>query len=124
MPENGPGRAEIVIEQMRHAGLFPLSDRPEFNVDGQPLTEDRLTAGAPLVMHAPAGEVYYTLDGSDPWESHPTVEYTSLIGPTVPARVIVPQNESLQSNWRQLGFDDSELDRRTNGDRLRLDRAS
>ncbi len=104
-PEDGPSRAATVIQQMRHADLFPLSDRPDFSVDGQ-LVEN-IAVGDQLAMSAPEGEIYYTLDGSDPWLNQPTVDYTSLVSETSPARVLVPQDSSFHIDWRNVGFDDS-----------------
>ena len=104
-PEDGPSRAATVIEQMRHAGLFPLSDRPTFSVDGQAV--DDISAGDALTMTAPEGEIYYTVDGSDPWLTHPTVEFTPLVSEASPGRVWVPQDGSLGRDWLGVGFDDA-----------------
>jgi hypothetical protein len=114
-PADGPARELTVIEQMRRAGLFPLSDTPQFLVDGQPLLEDRVEPGTLLAMTAPEGAIYYTLDGSDPWEKTPTVEHTDLIAESSPVRVLIPRDNSAGTDWRGVEFDDSNWLRGDNG---------
>ncbi len=114
-PEHGPSRAEIVIEQMRHAGVFPLADTPQFTVDGQSVPAGRLQAGDTLRMSAPQGEVYYTLDGSDPQADSPTVQYTPLVDESTPVRVLIPTDSALSSDWLGRDFDDAAWIRGQNG---------
>ncbi|MCP4454115.1 MAG: hypothetical protein GY809_21860, partial [Planctomycetes bacterium] len=59
--EYAPSKIEVVIQQMRSQGLFPHVDAPTFSQHGghSAVTE-------PLSMTAPAGVIYYTLDGADP----------------------------------------------------------
>ena len=105
-PVDGPSRADTVIEQMRHAGLFPLSDRPDFLVNGQPL-DSTLAEGDELSMTTSQGAIYYTLDGSDPWQDHPTQSYTALVDESSQARVIVPADGAMRQDWLLADFDDS-----------------
>ncbi len=106
-PVDGPSRSATVIEQMRHAGLFPLSDQPQFTADGQILEGSEVSEGDRLAMFAPEGIVYYTLDGSDPWAQQPTLSYTSLVSESAPAQVLIPSDGSLRKDWIAQGFDDS-----------------
>src|SRR5690606_15974130 len=55
------GRDQILLAQLRGAGLFPSIDAPVMNQPGGPLV-----AGESLRMFASAGQIYYTIDGSDP----------------------------------------------------------
>ena len=114
-PENGPSRAEVVIEQMRQAGYFPLVDAPQLAENGRPLQSEPLTPGSELSMAAPEGEIYYTLDGSDPRQAAPIVDYTDLVNDSSPVRALVPQDSQLSTAWRELEFDDSEWMNGTNG---------
>ena len=57
-----PLRSDIVVGQLRNAGLYPSIDPPVFNQHGGIFTN-----GFELIMTA-ADPVYYTLDGSDPRE--------------------------------------------------------
>ena len=56
-----PYRTDIVLDQFRAKNWYPDLDTPSFNQRGGAV--DR---GFNLVLTAPAGEIYYTLDGSDP----------------------------------------------------------
>ena len=56
-----PQRSEIVLQQLRDAGLYPLVDAPTFNQHG-----GSVPPGFQLAISAPAGAIYFTTDGSDP----------------------------------------------------------
>lgn len=113
-PAGGTSRAETVIEQMRHAGLFPLVDAPQILVDGVPHF-DELVSGTTLSLTAPAGDIYYTLDGSDPRSRAPQVEFTEWVSENAAARFLIPPDGSLRSDWRALDFDDTAWTEGING---------
>lgn len=54
-------RPEKLIAQYRKAGLYPDADAPTFAQHG-----GSIASGFGLAMSAPAGTIYYTIDGSDP----------------------------------------------------------
>jgi hypothetical protein len=54
-------RRDIVMDQLKGKGLYPMIDAPSFNQHGG--TVDR---GFVLDISAPQGTIWYTLDGSDP----------------------------------------------------------
>lgn len=56
-----PNRRDIVVDQLRAKGWYPSVDAPAFNQHGGAVEE-----GFTLAMAASAGDIYYTLDGSDP----------------------------------------------------------
>ncbi len=56
-----PQRSGIVLNQLRTAGLYPDVVAPAFNRHG-----GAVEPGFQLTMSAPAGLIYYTLDGTDP----------------------------------------------------------
>lgn len=56
-----PQRSGIVLNQLRAAGLYPSIVAPTFNQHG-----GAVPPGFALTMSAPAGTIYYTLDGTDP----------------------------------------------------------
>lgn len=114
-PENGTSRAETVIEQMRHAGLFPLADQPQFIANGEPIRGDVVGTGTPLTLTVPEGDIYYTLDGSDPREVGPSVQTTTLVGSSSEARVFVPTDNSIGDDWLSPDFNDANWIRGTNG---------
>jgi hypothetical protein len=56
-----PKRTDIVLGQFKAKGWYPSVEAPSFNQHG-----GAIDAGFSLVMTAPSGEIYYTLDGEDP----------------------------------------------------------
>ena len=56
-----PQRGDIVLDQLRNAGLYPNIAAPAFSQHG-----GRVPAGFLLTMSAPAGTIYYTTNGADP----------------------------------------------------------
>ena len=56
-----PRRHDIILSQWRADQLYPHVDAPSFSQHGGQF-EDRLD----VTISAPAGEIYYTVDGSDP----------------------------------------------------------
>jgi hypothetical protein len=56
-----PRRTNIVLNQFKNKGWYPSVEPPAFNQHG-----GAVQAGFTLTMTAPAGEIYYTLDGQDP----------------------------------------------------------
>ncbi|NLZ04721.1 MAG: hypothetical protein GXY19_06090 [Phycisphaerae bacterium] len=56
-----PKRTDIVLAQFKTKGWYPSVEAPTFNQHG-----GAVESGFDLVMTAPAGNIYYTLDGSDP----------------------------------------------------------
>ena len=59
-------RTNVVIEQLRRAGLLPENDAPVYVVNGTAQHGGVVGRGAELEISAPEGIVVYTLDGSDP----------------------------------------------------------
>jgi hypothetical protein len=95
---------------------------PVFNQDG-----GRIQPGFQLSMVAPAGTVYYTLDGSDPrlpgGAVSPTAQQSgssqtiTLVSEAVTSevRVLVPTNGTLGSTWTGVSFNDASWTRGTTG---------
>ncbi|MBN2132347.1 MAG: CotH kinase family protein, partial [Sedimentisphaerales bacterium] len=61
LDEYFPQRTDIVLDQLRAKNWYPQIDAPAFNQHG-----GAVERGFNLTMSAPAGDVYYTLDGADP----------------------------------------------------------
>jgi len=61
-----PQRTGIVIQQLRDAGLYPGIDAPAFLVNGTPEYGGTFNPGDTLAVSAAGGEIWYTIDGSDP----------------------------------------------------------
>lgn len=72
-------RPEIVLSQLRSAGLYPTIDAPEFregSLTGNIIGSGRVPVGFTLVMRNPnvSGTIYYTTNGADP-----RVYYSGLV---------------------------------------------
>ncbi len=59
----GKTRNDYVLEQLIGAGLYPSISAPEYSQYG-----GRIEDGNTITLSAPAGVIYYTIDGSDPRE--------------------------------------------------------
>ena len=56
-----PQRTDILISQLRNAGMYPALDAPVFTPHGGIIAESLAVS-----ISAPAGTIYYTTNGSDP----------------------------------------------------------
>jgi hypothetical protein len=104
-----PQRRPILFNQLRAAGLYASDHAPVLSPPG-----GRLSAGQDVTMTTAAGQIHYTLDGSDP-RMPPTSEAEERVW-VVPGslkRVLVPTVENggseLAGTWRGgiESFDDS-----------------
>ncbi len=107
-----PQRSGIVLDQFRAAGLYPRVAAPTYNVHG-----GIVEAGFVLLPRAPAGTVYYTVDGTDPRRMGSDVSASAQVANTgeevvllpqeTDARIHVPTGGTLGFDWTALDFDDS-----------------
>ena len=114
-----PQRHEILIEQLRNAQL-----------DGP------LSGTAPLVMPVEApvlsphgkvfdqslelqmfsqGDIFFTVDGTDPREHAPVVEWTPVVGANSPLQYYVPTDAALQDRWSTVDLDSTSWNTATGG---------
>ena len=61
-----PVRTQQIIDQLKNKGLYPNVTAPTFYINGSYQHGGQITPPASLTMSAPAGTIYYTLNGSDP----------------------------------------------------------
>ncbi|MEW6157565.1 MAG: lamin tail domain-containing protein [Verrucomicrobiota bacterium] len=66
-----PNRTATVLNQLKSAGLYPSVEAPSFNQHGGSIAGD-----FELRITAPAGTIFYTLDGADP-----RVPFTGAVHP-------------------------------------------
>jgi hypothetical protein len=64
-----PERGDVFIEQLREEGWFPMYDAPVFMINGQ-ANVNTFSSGDSLTMTPDYGDIFYTLDGSDPMENN------------------------------------------------------
>ena len=103
-------RSGIVLDQLRQAGLYPTVDAPVLYVNGAKRYSGYVSRGDTLFMLAPSGEIYYTLDGTDP--RRPIVPHIARTLTVVPEntakRALVP-SANIGNAWRTVvTFDDSD----------------
>jgi hypothetical protein len=91
-----PARTPIVLDQLRDKGWYPGLAAPVFNIDGEYQHGGEISSASRLAIANPdaLGDVYYTLDGSDPRApgSYAFAEST-LVTEDAEKRVLVPGNE-------------------------------
>jgi len=61
-----PNRSNQVLGWLKNAGLYPTVGAPEFVIDGTAQHGGHASTGASLSMTAAGGDIWYTLDGTDP----------------------------------------------------------
>ena len=96
-----PGRTAAVLEQFRSRGLYPATEAPVFNQHGGPVD-----VGFDLSMTADVSEIYYTIDGSDPYLP-PTLESLILVDEVTSAQALIPSEanggNALGTAWTNVG---------------------
>ena len=63
-----PLRTDIVLNQLKKAGLYPSFNPPTLKKDNAVLYNDvyNVSGSYQVSLSSPAGQIYYTLDGTDP----------------------------------------------------------
>ncbi|MCP4454662.1 MAG: hypothetical protein GY809_24650, partial [Planctomycetes bacterium] len=114
-------RTNVVLNQFRHAGLYPDVQSPVFSVNGVEKRGGSAHVGDALALDSMDGVVYYTLDGSDPRLAGaevgppPEVEIVTLLEESASKRATVPSGE-VHEAWKGGDvFDDSTWTLGTNG---------
>ncbi len=90
-----PARTNNVINQYKAANVYPNVVAPSFNQHGGPIV-----SGFQLTMTAPAGTIYYTLDGSDPRLAGGAVSPTAL---TYSTPITLTQNKTAKARVLSAG---------------------
>jgi hypothetical protein len=103
-------RHDIVLQQLKNAGLYPEVEAPTFYVNGVYQHGGHVDQPASLIMASPSGLIYYTLDGSDPRR----IETTSQTGTSIQlvtesaAKTVLVPTGTISEDWKDnLDFDDS-----------------
>jgi hypothetical protein len=102
-----PGRSTQVLKWLKNAGLYPAVDAPEFRIDGVAQHGGHAATGASLSMTAPAGEIWYTLDGTDPrvpGTSPQSSETFTLVAENALKQVLVPTGPVADAWKTDLAF--------------------
>jgi len=95
-----PSRSAIVLGQFRDIDLYPSTEAPTFGQHG-----GFVPAGFQLEITAPAGTIYYTVDGADPRQAGGAVAPGALVytGPiALGDHATVRARASVGSGWSAL----------------------
>jgi hypothetical protein len=103
-------RPQIVLGQLRNAGLYPSVSAPVFYVNGSYQHGGHVTSSDTLSMTASGGTIRYTLDGSDPRLAGQSQQNgatdTTLVAESANKRVLVPIR-SVSDSWKNaISFND------------------
>jgi hypothetical protein len=104
-------RYDIVLQQLKKAGLYPEVEAPTFYVNDAYQHSGYISPTDLFSISAAAGTIYYTLDGTDP-RLPATSEVTgvTLVHENAAKRVLVPTG-AISGNWKSgVAFDDSAWD--------------
>lgn len=64
-----PKRTGEFIKQLKQAGLFPNTNAPQFLINGKQPGNNKIVSGDMLSMSVSSGSIYYTNDGTDPYDN-------------------------------------------------------
>jgi len=102
-------RTDILLDQYRDIGLYPATAAPTFYIDGFYQYGGYITPPAALTMSAPAGTIYYTVDGNDPYIPPTASDSVTIISEDAAKAVLIPTvSNPSGSAWRtEPGYNDS-----------------
>jgi hypothetical protein len=105
-----PVRTEIVINQFRNKGWYPLVDAPEFKVNGVFQHGGLVSDTDSIAISSTTPTIYYTINGSDPrlpTSARPLIPQT-LIAENATKKVFVPTTD-IGTIWKGANepYDDS-----------------
>jgi len=97
-------RSEIVLNQFRSRNWLPNLEPPTFSQHGGHVSADFKVS----IEAGRSSDIFYTLDGTDPLVSLPTVRQTSvdLVTDGHLKRAMMPVDGSMESRWMLPAFDD------------------
>ncbi len=113
------GLTNTMIGRFQSAGMYPSTVAPSFNQHG-----GGVPAGFQLVITAPQGTIYYTLDGSDPRVAAEPIENdppTVLVTEAAAKRIYIPATatdgliDGTGKEWNEVGYDDGSWTQGTGG---------
>jgi hypothetical protein len=99
-----PNRTNVVLGQLQSKGWYPQVEPPTFSSESKLVPK-----GFQLALSAPWGQIYYTIDGTNPYQpSDVSTEYIDLMLENATKKIIVP-TAAIDNAWKDsLQFDDSE----------------
>ena len=104
-----PNRTNVVVQQLKQAGLYPNLDPPAFMNAGS-----IKKPGDKLALYSPLGNVYYTVDGSDPRSIGGQVStgakaYSVFDSISIPGSIVVKARTYQNNVWSALATHEFDL---------------
>ncbi|MDN5202235.1 CotH kinase family protein [Fulvivirgaceae bacterium BMA10] len=102
-----PFRTATVIQHFRNAGFYPNIDAPRFKINNLSNHGGVIRSGDELSMIADKGTIFYTTDGTDPYNVPETASTTSdtIINESAQKTVLIP-SATLPVGWNSsVDFD-------------------
>jgi len=99
-----PNRTNVVLGQLQSKGWYPQVEPPAFSSESKLVPKD-----FQLTMAAARGQIYYTIDGTNPYQPlDASTEYTTFIAENATKKIIIP-TEAIESAWSESSeFNDSD----------------
>lgn len=99
-----PKRTSAFLNTLKDAGLYPSADAPVFKINSAETTGGVVKDGDLLTMEVSGGDIYYTLDGSDPaGATLPESKEVVLIQPESNKMALVPTS-NIGADWMNLAY--------------------
>jgi len=97
------------LQRFRNVNLYPDVEAPTFYINGQYQHGGYISTPASLTITAPAGTIYYTTDGNDPYEPPLATSSVTLVPEDADKTVLVPTSGYPSGTaWRtNPAYDDS-----------------
>ncbi|MHC4132576.1 MAG: lamin tail domain-containing protein [Planctomycetota bacterium] len=97
------------LQRFKNVDLYPDTAAPTFYINSVYQHGGYITPGASLTMIAPAGTIYYTIDGNDPYLFPVGLDSATLVPEDSVKAVLIPTvSYPSGADWRtNPGFDDS-----------------
>jgi len=94
-----PERTNVLVQQLRDAGMFPSINAPQFFINNDPIKSHTIKTGDVLTMTSNGGSIFYSWDGTDPMAGNGML-YSGLI--TLTGSAQIKARTRVGSQWSAL----------------------
>ncbi|MFB6318814.1 lamin tail domain-containing protein [Saccharicrinis sp. FJH54] len=103
-----PQRTGRLLQQLKNAGFYPDVNAPDLYLNNSKTTGQIINRGDVLTMQASNGEIYYTMDGSDPAKGDVSnLTNLALIAETGVKQAFVPEAGFSDNTWNTASYNAS-----------------
>lgn len=98
-----PTRSEFVVNEFSNLNLFSTISAPTFNIDGSAQNGGQISGGNSLTITGNSGQIYFTLNGSDPRAEGGGINGTLFTSPVqLDATTTVRARTFVNGQWSPL----------------------